>query len=165
MEVVSYRTHQVRGHDSIDRLGLQDHAAGHSINKHLVDGDIGEVLGDAGGDLIPQHHPVALGVALRHHRQELAGPLPGGLEGKAHDALDAVAGEDGDLRGHLPRLAAVRSAALPRVLALAVLADDDPVQVPRLAVAQRRLRSLEHFRGPHVGVLLERLADCQTEAP
>lgn len=71
-----------------------------------------------------------------------------------------MAGEDGDFRGRLPGPAPVRSAALAGVLALAVLPDDDPVEVSVLAAAQGRLGAAEDLGGAHVGVLLEGLADC-----
>jgi hypothetical protein len=51
------------------------------------------------------------------------------------------------------------------IFALAVLADDDPVKVARLAVAERRLGSPQDLGGPNVGILLERLADGQTKTP
>ena len=35
---------QVGCHDSIEALGVQNHASGHSINQHFVNGDIREVL-------------------------------------------------------------------------------------------------------------------------
>ncbi len=59
----------------------------------------------------------------------------------------------------------MRSAALAGVLALAVLADDDPVQIPRPAVAERRLRASEYLGGANIGILLERLADGQSQTP
>lgn len=71
-----------------------------------------------------------------------------------------MASEDGHLGRRLPRAAAVRAPALARVLALAVLADDDPVEVALLAVPEGGLRAGEDAGGAHVCVLLEGLADC-----
>ncbi|KAI9903736.1 hypothetical protein N3K66_000265 [Trichothecium roseum] len=153
------------GDNGVEGLGLEHHPRGHGVDEHLVHGDVGEVFGDLGGYLIPQDHAVALGVALGDDGEEAAGPGPGGLEGEAHQPLDAVAGEDGDLGGRLPGLAAVGTPALARVLALAVLAHDDPVQVAGGAVPERGLRAGEDAGGTHVGVLLEGLADGQAEAP
>ena len=159
------KTHQVGGHDRVERLGLQHHAARHGVHQHLVDGDVGELGGDLGGDLVPEHHAVALGVALGHDGEEPAGAGARRLEREAHDPLDAVAREHGQLRGRLPGLPAVAPPALARVLALRVLAHDHPVQVARLAAPQRRLRAAEDLGRPHVRVLLEGLADGQAEAP
>jgi hypothetical protein len=156
---------QVGGDNGVKGLGLEDHAARHGVDEHLVLGDVGEVLGDLGGDLVPEHHTVALGVALGDDGQQLARALLRRLKGEADDALHGVAGEDGHLGRRLPGLAAVRPAALAGVLALAVLADDDPVQVARRAVAQGRLRAAEDLGGSHVGVLLEGLANGQSETP
>src|SRR3546814_452071 len=50
-------------------------------------------------------------------------------------------------------------------LALAVLAHDHPVQVGRRAVAQRAADAGQQARRPHVGVLIEALADRQPQAP
>lgn len=156
---------QVGRDDGIDTLGVQDHTGGHGIDQHLVHSDIGEVPGNLLGHLVPEDHPVALGIALGHDGQELARALLGRLEGKAHDALDAVAREDGDLGRAFPGLAGVRAAALTGVLTLAVLADDDPVEIAGVAFAQGRLRAAEDPGWSHIGVLLEGLADSQTETP
>jgi hypothetical protein len=59
----------------------------------------------------------------------------------------------------------VRAAALAGVLAFAVFADDDPVEIARLAVAQRGLGALEDACWSHVGVLLEGLADGEAKTP
>ena len=82
-------TYQVRGNDCIETFGLQHHPTGHGIDEHFLDGDICEFLGDLGGDFVPEHHAVALGVALGHDGEMLAGPLLRDLEREADDALDA----------------------------------------------------------------------------
>jgi hypothetical protein len=61
--------------------------------------------------------------------------------------------------------AGAQAAALPHVLSLAVLADNDPVQVTRLAVPKRGLCTPQHSSWADIGVLLERLADGQTKSP
>ena len=76
-----------------------------------------------------------------------------------------MAGEDGDLGGHFPRLVPVGAAALAGILALGVLAHDHPVQVGARAVSEWGSGAAEDTRGPHVGVLLERLADLEAEGP
>jgi hypothetical protein len=51
------------------------------------------------------------------------------------------------------------------VLSFGVLANDDPVQVLALAVAQRRLDTGQDARRSNVGVLVEPLADLEPKAP
>ena len=62
-------------------------------------------------------------------------------------------------------MATVRSASNSRVLALAVLTNDHPVQITRLAIPQGRGYSGQHAGWPHVRVLIEALADFKTQAP
>jgi hypothetical protein len=76
-----------------------------------------------------------------------------------------VPAEDRRLGGYFPRLASVRASALTRVLALAVLADDYPVQVAGVALAERRLGAAEDLGWSHIGVLLKGLADGEAETP
>lgn len=57
------------------------------------------------------------------------------------------------------------ASALPGILALRVLTDNDPVEITGAAIPQGRLGPSEDLGRPHVGVLLERLADRQAEAP
>jgi len=100
-------THQIRGHNRINTLRLQHHATRHRIDEHLLNRDVGKLLRDLRGDLIPKHHPIALRIALRHDGEMLARPLLRDLEREPDDALDAVAREDRDFGGRLPRVAAV----------------------------------------------------------
>ena len=106
-----------------------------------------------------------LGVRFRHHRQQAA--RPAGREGKgvAHDPLDADAGEDGDLGRHFLRVAAMGAAALAGIFALAVFPHDHPVECTRCAIPQWRAQAGQHARRPHIGVLVEALADGEPQAP
>ena len=157
--------YQVCRHDRIQAFGLQHHAGCHRINQHLVNSHIRELGLQLLGNLVPEDHAVALRVALGDDGQHLARTLLGSLKREPHDSLHAVAREDRDFGGDLPGLSLVRSATLPGVLAFAVLADNHPVEVAGLALAQRRLSPAEHSGRTHVGVLLQRLADGQTETP
>lgn len=121
--------YQVSRHDGIERLGVEHHPAGHCVDEHLVHLDVGEILCNLRCDLVPHDHAVALGVALCDDGELLPRALLGRLKGKPEDTLDGVAGEYRDLGRRLPLLATVRSATLPSVLALAVLANNDPVEV------------------------------------
>ena len=73
--------------------------------------------------------------------------------------------EDADFGRYLPRLAYVRTAALTGVFALGVFADDNPVKGARLSIAERGGNAAEDFGRADVGVLLERLANGEAEAP
>jgi hypothetical protein len=158
-------THKVGSNNSVQGLGLENHAGGHGINQHLVDSNIGEVLGHISGDLVPQDQAVSLGIALSNNCKELARALLGSLKGESDDALDTVAGEDGHLGGRLPGATAVGSTTVAGVFTLAVLADDDPVKISDVAVAEGRLGALQHPGRADVGILLERLADGQAKTP
>ena len=97
--------------------------------------------------------------------QQLAGPRLRQPEGEAHDALDAGAGHHRHVGGGLDRVALVDAAADAGVLALGVLAHDDPVQVLGPAALERAVDAGQDARRPHVGVLVEALADLQAQAP
>ncbi len=93
----------------------------------------------------------------------LRGRLLRQLEREAVDARDARAGEDRSLGRDFLGQAAVRAAAAAGILALGVLAHDHPVD--RLPAAQRAPDARQQPRGPHVGVLVEALADRQAQPP
>ena len=59
----------------------------------------------------------------------------------------------------------MRAAALAGILALGVLADDDPVEVAGVGVAEGGGDAAEDFGGADVGVLLEGLANGEPEGP
>ncbi len=62
-------------------------------------------------------------------------------------------------------MALVCAAADAGVLALRVLANDDPVEILRPATLQRRVDAGQDARGTHVRVLIEALADLQAQTP
>src|SRR3546814_9375020 len=68
-------------------------------------------------------------VRLGDHGKALARPAHRQLAGEAADALDALAGEHGNIDAGLQRQAQVRAPADAGVLALRVLAHDDPVDL------------------------------------
>jgi len=126
------QSYQVCGDNSVQRFRLKYHATCHSIHKHLVALDIWEVFGDLCCDLIPQHHPVPLRVALGDHSQELPWSLLRDLKGEADQSFDTMAGKYGDFRCSLPWLATMRSTSLTCVFTFRVLANDHPVQIAML---------------------------------
>src|ERR1019366_8669403 len=73
------------------------------------------------------------------------------------------AGEHRGLGAHFDRQPAVRASAVPGVLTLGVLADDDPVDVG--AVGQRALDARKQARRTHVRVLVEALGYRQPQPP
>lgn len=159
------RTYEVGRDNSVERLGLHDHANGHGINKHLVHSNIREVFGDLGGDLIPHDHAVSLSIGLGNDSQQLAGTLLGSLKGKSDNALNTVSAENGSFGGNFPRLATVRATTLTSVFAFAVLTNNDPVEITGLGIAKRRLSTTEDASRANISVLLERLANSQSQAP
>ena len=81
------KTHKVGGDDSVNSLGLHDHACRHGVDQHLLHGHVGELLGDlAGGgeeETVRHLHDGGLvdGANL------VAADVLGVLEGIADDAL------------------------------------------------------------------------------
>lgn len=110
-------------------FGLHNHPNRHRIYKHLVDGDIRELLRNFLSDLVPHDHAVPLSVTLSHDGQQLARALLSSLESEANDALNAMSAKDRSLGRDFPRFAAVGSAALSGVSTFAILANDDPVKI------------------------------------
>jgi hypothetical protein len=72
---------------------------------------------------------------------------------------------DADLGRDGVRRVVVRCATLARVLALAVLADDHPVEIAAGTAFQRALGALEDSCWTHVHVLVQRFADREDQAP
>lgn len=76
----------------------------YSINKHLVNFDIREILSDLGGYLVPEDHAVPLRVALGHDGELLPGSATSRLECESHNALHSMSSKDGYLCGDRPRV-------------------------------------------------------------
>ena len=129
---------QICGHNGVEARGLGHHARGHGVDEHFVPGDVWKFFCNLGGDLVPHNHAVTLRVGFGDNRQQLARTVLGKLESEAHDARYATAGEDGSFRGDLFRETAVGAAALASIFAFGVFADNGPIQIARLTVAQWR---------------------------
>ena len=65
----------------------------------------------------------------------------------------------------LVRQAAMRAPALPGIFAFRILAHDHPVELAAVNAAQRTGDARQNARRPDIGVLVERLADRQPQAP
>ena len=65
---------KVRGNDCVEACRVEGHAHGHRIDQHLVPSHIGELRGNLGGDFIPHHHTMALGVGFGNNGQHPAWP-------------------------------------------------------------------------------------------
>lgn len=87
------------------------------------------------------------------------------LKRKAHDPLDADSGEDRHLRRDFPRRVDVAPSSLAGVLALTVLADEQPVDRVVGCVAEIAVRAGERAHGPDVRVHLHGAADGEEQAP
>src|SRR5581483_12047719 len=120
--------------------------------QHALGFHVGVVAGDAPEDLVPQHHAVLLGVALGHAGDLPPGPGAGQIESEPHDPLAADVGEQRGLHGDLVAWATSGevTAAQARVLTLAVLPDDDPVQLGVIGLAQRATHARQEPYGTHI---------------
>ena len=125
----------------------------------------GNSRGDLPGDLVPQHHAMALGIRFGDDGQQLARPRMRQFESKAHDAGYAGAGEDRDFRRDLFRQAAMRAATLAGIFAFGILANDHPVKILGRNAAQRAFDSRQDAGRADIGILIEGLADGEAQAP
>ncbi len=94
-----------------------------------------------------------------------AGRVRAQVEREAQHAVDALAREHRLLEHDLALGALVHAAAHRRVLALGVLADDDEVDVARLAVGERRRDAGHQLARAQVHVLVELAAEQDERAP
>ena len=156
---------QVGRDDHVQGRGPQHHARGHGVDQLLVGRHLRELPRQLGEGLVPQHHAVTLGVRLGDQREPAPRPRARQCEGKAHDPGAAGAGEHGELGADLLGQAAMHPAPGAGVFALGVLAHDDPVEVAGPDPTQRAGYAGQQPRRAHVGVLIEPLADRETEAP
>ncbi len=115
--------------------------------------------------LVPERHRVDDAVRLGGRGDVLLLRRAGEVEGELEDAVDALAGEDRLLNGHLVVGALEHAAADRAVLALGVLAHDPEVDLARLAVGERRRHAFEQAHGTQVHVLVEVAADRDQQAP
>jgi hypothetical protein len=158
----------IRGNNNVHALWLVHHPDRHCIDKHLVMlNDSLVLLGDVVKHLVPQHHTVPLGIALRHHGQLLPRPRLSRLERKSHDSLNSNISEDSHFSGNSILLMAMRSASLARILALRVLSHDYPIEQLRilLALFKRALRARQNPRRPHIYKLVELFSNRQDHIP
>ena len=144
---------------------LVDHARGHRIHELLVPLDVRKLARHLVRDLVPHHHRVPLRIALGDDGQMLARARLRQFEREAQDALDAGARHDRNVGRHFDGMALVHASAHARVLALGVLAHDHPVQVLGLAALERCIDARQDARRTHVRVLVEALADLESQAP
>ncbi len=83
----------------------------------------------------------------------------------AHDALDAVPGEDAGLLRHFVRRADVETSADAGVLAFRILAHAHHVDVGGAASGERRAETRQQPHRPQIHVLVEALADRKNQIP
>ena len=81
----------------------------------------------------------------------LARARPSDIEGEAHDAFDADAGEDGDFGGDFLGQAAMGAPAVAGVFAFGVFAHDEPVEIAGPDVTQGGDDAGEDAGGADVG--------------
>ena len=151
--------------NGVEALRPERHAYCHGVDQHLVPGDIREFLRDLVGDLVPHHHAMPLRVRFGNDGEEFSRARLRQLERVAHDALDADAGENRDLRADFLRQPAMHPPAAAGIFAFGVFAHDHPVEIAGADMAQRRGDAGQDPGRPDVGVLVKALADRQAQAP
>jgi hypothetical protein len=129
----------------------------------LLQLDIRELVGDAGDDLIPQHHRMLQGVRFGRAREHLPRPRLRQAERVAGNPLDALSREDAGLLGHLVRRAAVQPSADAAVLALRILAHADHVDIFGAAARERRRDAWQQPHRPQIHPLSEPLTQRQDQ--
>ena len=152
---------QVGGHHHVEALGLQHEARGQDVDVLLVGLDVGELLADGVGALVPPRHADGDAVALGGDGELLALAAVGQLEGIAHDAVGAVAGEDRFLDHDLALGAGEQAAAQVGVFAFGVLAHDEEIDVARALAGQRARHAFKQSDRTQVDVLVELASEFQ----
>ncbi len=138
---------------------------GQDVDVILVGLDAGVFLLHLGEALVPERHRMDDAVRLGGRSDVLLLGLAGELEGELQHAVDALAGEDRLLNGHLVVGALEHAAADRAVLALGVLAHHPEVDLARLAVGERRRHALEQAHRTQVHVFVEVAADRDQQTP
>lgn len=125
------------------------------------------VFGDFIEYIVPQNHSMTLGVRFGHHSQLLAWPALRRFKGKTHDALNANTCENGYFGRYCVRGILVRGPALASVFSLAVLSDNDPVEIFRflLTLRQRGSGTREDSRWSNINVLIIVFPDRKDQTP
>ncbi len=158
---------EVGGDHDGEVLGMQNELRGHRVDEHALGLDVGVVTGDTLEHVIPEDHAILLSIALGD-TGDLA-PAAGArqIEGEAHDAFAADLGEQGRLDADFAARAAAGEVAPAHagVFALAVLADDDPVEPGVVGLTQRARHARQEVHGADVGPLIKVLADGQPQTP
>ncbi len=156
---------QIRGDNGVQRPRLIDHARRHRIHHLFVPLYVWEILRHFCRDLVPHHHAVPLRVAFRHYRQQFPRPRLGQLERVTLNPLHACARHHRNFGRYFHREALMHPSTRARVLALGVLAHNHPIQILRRAPLQRRVDAGKNSCRPHVGILIQTLADLQPQSP
>ena len=164
-EIAQDIAEEIRSHHHIEGLRTPHEVHGRRIHQQRFGFNAGELGRHFAKRAVPQRHAVALRVGLGDRGDALLlTALHGEIEGEAHNAFDAAAGEYRRLDGDLFGLVVVDEAAHGGVLALGVLAHDHHVDVSALASGERRGDAGIEISRPHVGVLIEGAPDGQQHA-
>ena len=155
---------QVRGDDNLKSLRILDKEHAGRVHQQRVGLHVRILLAHLGKDLIPEYHRIVECIALADAGQALA-LTARQLIGIADDALGALAGEHAGLQNDLVGLILVQPCARAGILALAVLADDDHVDIALLAACKRAGRAVQQLDRAHVDVLVKIVADAQQQIP
>ena len=130
----------------------------------MVGGNVGILGRDLLKDLVPEYHRIVEGVALADGGDALALFLSQ-FEGISDNALGALAREYASLKGHLGGGVFKQPFARAGILALAVFADHDHVDISGVYVLEGAGRAAEELYGAEVDILVKAVADLKQEAP
>ena len=144
---------------------MGNHARGDRVDVILPILDRGVVLTHTVGHFVPEDHRVPQRVGFGCARQQPAWPLHGQLEAVTEDPLDAVTRKQARLLSDFLGRSHVHAAPEAGVLALAVLAHADHVDIRGSTVRQRRGEPGQEPHRAEIDVLLESLAQRQQEVP
>ena len=162
------------GEDVAEQVGADHHVepvrVAHEMRRQDVDVilvrlDVRVLLAHLGEALVPEWHGVDDAVRLGGRGHVLLLRRAGEVEGELEDTVDALAGEDRLLNGHLVVGTLEHAAADRAVLALGVLAHDPEIDVARLAVGQGRRHALEQTHRPQVHIFVEVATDRDQQSP
>ena len=164
-EIAQNVAKQIGAHHHVEAFRAAHEIHGGGVHQQRFGFDIGKLRRHIAKCPVPEHHAEALGVGFGDRRDTLfLVARHGQLEGEAHDAFHAAAGEHGSLDGDFFRLLMVDESAHLSVLAFGVFADHHEIDLAALGPGERRPDAWIEIRRAHVGELIEGAPDGEQQA-
>ena len=138
---------QVGADDDVEPVRMLHEMRGQDVDVELVGADVRVIRLHRREALVPERHGVDDAVRLGRGGDVLLRPLARQLEGVAHDAVGAAAGEDRFLHRGFVLGAAEHAPADLGILALDVLAHDEEVDVVGPAAGERARHAAQQRQG------------------